>query len=60
MSVNCPDLECYELAMKLHQKLSCNIEANENDNYLIFLLNSFIQNERARLWKQRPHLYLVK
>jgi hypothetical protein len=60
MTVHCPDLECYELAMKLHQKLNCVAESNENDNHLIYLLNCLIQNEQARLWNQKPHLYLVK
>jgi len=58
--MNCPDLECYELAMKLYQKLCNHSDNSENDNYLVFLLNCLIQEERMRLWKQRPHLYLVK
>jgi len=58
--MNCPDLECYELAMKLHHKLHNHSDNSDNDNYLVFLLNCLIQEERMRLRKQRPHLYLVK
>ena len=58
--MNCPDIECYELAMKLHNKLRYHSESSENDNYLVFLLDCLIQEERMRLSKQRSHLYLVK
>ena len=58
--MNCPDIECYELAMKLHNKLRNLSGGNENDQDLVSLLDCLIQDERMRLWKQRPHLYLVK
>jgi hypothetical protein len=58
--MNCPDTETFELAMKLHNKLHNLPKGNDNDNYLVFLLDCLIQEERMRLWKQRPHLYLVK
>ena len=58
--MNCPDIECYELAMKLHNKLRCLSGGNENDQDLVSLLDCLIQDERLRLWEQRPHLYLVK
>ena len=58
--MNCPDLECYELAMKLHHKLLSASGGNMNNNNLVFLLNCLIQDEQTRLRNQRPHLYLVK
>jgi hypothetical protein len=58
--MNCPDLECYELAMKLHEKLRYLLGGDENDQDLVSLLDCLIQDERMRLWEQRPHLYLVK
>ena len=58
--MNCPDIECYELAMKLHNKLRYLSGCNENDQDLVSLLDCLIQDERIRLWEQRPHLYLVK
>ena len=58
--MNCPDLECYELAMKLHNKLRYLSGGDENDQDLVSLLDCLIQDERMRLHNQRPHLYLVK
>jgi hypothetical protein len=57
--MNCPDTECYELAMKLHNKLRY-LSGDENDQDLVSLLDCLIQDERMRLHNQRPHLYLVK
>ena len=58
--MNCPDIECYELAIKLHNKLRYLSGGDENDQDLVSLLDCLIQDERLRLWEQRPHLYLVK
>ena len=58
--MNCPDTETFELAMKLHNKLRYLSGGNENDQDLVSLLDCLIQDERLRLWEQRPHLYLVK
>jgi hypothetical protein len=58
--MNCPDIECYELAMKLHNKLRYLSGGNEDDQDLVSLLDCLIQEERMRLHNQRPYLYLVK
>jgi len=58
--MNCPDTETFELAMKLHNKLRYLSGGDENDQDLVSLLDCLIQDERIRLWEQRPHLYLVK
>ena len=47
--MNCPDIECYELAIKLHNKLRYLSGGNENDQDLVSLLDCLIQEERLRL-----------